>query len=173
MTGLVLGDGHICKHPRTESLQITLGTDKPELIKLTRNVVERIFDKSPSVYKAKNGNWVQVVMHQKFISKRLKISSGNKSYKEIKISKWITDDTKFLVKILSGLFEAEASYNIHPPTCTYNLSFHNKNISLLNFVEGSLINLGFHPERREFAVRLRKKHEATNFVKLISFRDYV
>lgn len=39
--------------------------------------------------------------------------------------------------------------------------------------EGSLLKtLGYHPERRDKGVRLRKKHEALDFEKLIKFRVY-
>ncbi len=45
LIGMVLGDGHICKHERTESLRVTLGTDKPDLWKYTTKVVSDVFQK--------------------------------------------------------------------------------------------------------------------------------
>jgi hypothetical protein len=59
------------------------------------------------------------------------------------------------------------------PTYTYNFSFDNNNPSLLSEVEKGLRQLGFSPEVRPYAVRLRKKKEVLNFEKLISFRSYL
>ncbi|MBI3323306.1 MAG: hypothetical protein HYZ95_02440 [Candidatus Omnitrophica bacterium] len=70
------------------------------------------------------------------------------------------------------MFEAEGSYSVHAPTYTYNLSFSNRNPALLDEVEWALTSMGFHPERRSCAVRLRKKQEVARFIELIRFRGY-
>jgi hypothetical protein len=59
---------------------------------------------------------------------------------------------RVISKVLGGLCEVEASYNVHLPTCAYNLSFHNR-----NFVQKSLQSLGFHPECRDYAVLLIRR----------------
>lgn len=69
------------------------------------------------------------------------------------------------------MFEAEGSLSIHLPTCTYNFQFKNSNQSLLKTVADSLIYLGYHPEIRENAVRLRKKIEVELFKSQIRFRE--
>lgn len=170
--GLVLGDGHIEKFPRTERLLIALGTDKPGLVSFTTSVMEKVFSKKPVVMKPSYANVARVTFYQKFISKRLNIPSGSRGKLEIKFPAWIKSNRKYLLACLRGLFEAEGFLSIHLPTYTYNFGFSNKNQSLLKFVRESLTSIGLHPEVRSNAIRLRKKEEVKYFENLINFRKY-
>lgn len=172
LTGIILGDGNLQKFPRTELLRITLGTDKPLLWQYTKLVVKKVFNKNPSCLKRTNSNCLDLVLYQKNLSKRLNIVKGARKLKIIKIPAWIKKNKEFLLQLLKGLFEAEGSLSIHLKTCTYNFSFTNKNVSLLDFMEKELKKLNFHPERRPFAVRLRRKKEVAQFKQLINFRQY-
>ena len=172
LTGLSLGDGHIQKFPRTERLRIVLGTDKPALWQYAARLVEDIFKKRPWIKKRKNTNAIDIGIYRCGLSQKLEIPAGARKNLEVKVPKWVWENDKFLISCLRGLYEAEASLNVHLATYTYNFSFSNRNQSLLNEVEKALIHFGFHPERREDAVRLRKKHEVESFRNLISFRKY-
>lgn len=172
LIGLILGDGNIYRFPRTECLNITLGTDKPLLIKYSFNLVRIAFGKTPVIVKNKKYKCVNIRLYFSNISKRLNIPSGARRDLEIKLPQWAWSNKKYLISCIRGLFEAEGSFSVHKPTYTYNLSFSNRNISLLNEVEKAITLLGFHPERRSNAVRLRRKLEAFSFIELISFRKY-
>lgn len=172
LTGLTLGDGNIHLFPRTECLTICLGTDKPELWKYSTRIVHAIFGKKPSILFARKSASVRIRIYKKYLSNELGIPTGSRYKLNIKLPIWIWKNKKFLVMCLKGLFEAEGSFSVHAPTYTYNFQFSNINKSLLKEVENALIALGFHPEVRSRAVRLRKKQEALNFKKLINFRKY-
>ncbi len=172
LVGLILGDGHIDKFSRTEKLTISLGTDKPDLIDFVLSIVEVIFSKKPSVNRPTYSNVARISIYQKYISKRLRVPSGDRRQNHTKIPGWIQRNKKYLLAYLRGLYEAEASLSIHLPTYTYNFSFHNTNSSLLDIVKTSLIQFGFHPEIRPKEIRLRRKNEVKYFSKLINFRDY-
>ncbi len=172
LTGLSLGDGYIQKFPRTERLRIVLGTDKPSLWQYTAKLVEDIFQKRPWVKTRKYTKAIDISIYRCGLSQLLEIPSGARGRLRVKLPKWIWGKDKFLISCLRGLFEAEASLNVHLATYTYNFSFSNRNQSLLDEVEKALIHLGFNPERREDAIRLRKKHEVESFRNLISFRKY-
>lgn len=173
LIGITLGDGHVGKFLRTESLNITLGTDKPDLFQYTAKIVGIVFGKPPALLRRKRENAVDVRIYQKDISRRLGIPVGARDKLTIKLPRWIKEDKSFLLHCLKGLFEAEASLCIHHPTYTYNFSFANRNQSLLDEVKDALTGLGYHPERRRDAVRLRKKREALAFAELIKFRKYL
>jgi len=172
LIGLVLGDGNISHVSRTECLAITLGTDKPLLWKYASMVVEQVFNKKPAVRKRKAINCVDIRLYQNNLSKRIGIKTGKRKYKKLSIPRWIYRNKLFLIEYIKGLFEAEGSFSVHKNTYTYNLSFSNLNISLLNQVERCLIKWGFHPERRISAVRLRRKNEVYRLITIISFRSY-
>jgi hypothetical protein len=134
--------------------------------------MKRVFLREITLRKRKNAACVDLRLYQCNLSARIGIPLGSRSIAPIKLPVWIKQNKTFLVMCLKGLFEAEGSFSIHPPSSTYNLSFSNRNISLLDEVEDELVLLGFHPERRYNAVRLRKKQEALAFEQLISFRQY-
>ena len=170
--GVVLGDGNISSFPRTERLIIVGNSNNKGFIERYSSLTKKIFRKTPTVTKILGINAIRISIYQKFISKRLNIPSGNRSKYIFKIPSWIMINNNYVISLLRGLFEAEGSFSIHLPTYTYNFSFSNRNISILDEVERALVLLGFHSERRSDGVRLRKKHEALTFEKLIGFRKY-
>lgn len=172
LIGLVLGDGNITKYPRTELFTITLGTDKPLLWKYSLKIVKKIFNKEPVARFRKGSNCVDIRLYQQNISTRLFVPVGKKTKLKIHIPDWITNNSIFQKELIRGLYEAEASYSVHKKTYTYNFSFSNMNVSLLDYVEKYLSNEGYHPERRSYSVRLRRKKEAEKFRDFISFRKY-
>jgi DNA-binding transcriptional regulator WhiA len=172
LIGLILGDGHIQKFPRSERLRIVLGTDKPLLWRHAAEAVRSVFSKEPWVQQRKGSASIEISLYQTRLSERLGVPAGSRGKLTVRLPEWIRSERRHLVACLKGLFEAEGSYSVHAPTYTYNLSFSNRNPALLDEVERALASMGFHPERRSYAVRLRKKHEAARFIELIRFRSY-
>ncbi|MBI4313599.1 MAG: hypothetical protein HY594_02160, partial [Candidatus Omnitrophica bacterium] len=167
LIGMVLGDGHVERFPRSERLRIVLGADKPLLWKHVVKVVKAVFSKEPWVQRRKEAAAVDISLYQTRLSERLGIPTGPRGALNVQLPEWILSERQYLIVCLKGLFEAEGSYSAHAPTYTHNLSFSNRNRSLLDEVERALIFLEFHPERRWNAVRLRKKHEVARFIELI------
>ena len=172
LIGLILGDGHIQQFPRTQKLTVSLGTDKPDLIDFTFNLILYTFHKKPTVYYSKTSKVAQVYIYRNYLSNQLQIPTGNKRWAAVTFPEWIWINNKFVIGCLKGLFEADGSLSVHPPTSTYNFAFRNMNTSLNNQVQQALQILNFHPEIRETSIRLRKKDEVKSFEKLITFREY-
>lgn len=172
LVGLILGDGRIEKFPRSQRLRIVLGTDKPLLWKRAAEVVQNVFAKKPWAQKRKGAAAVDISLYQTRLIERLGIPTGNRGKLIVRLPERIQSEHRHLIACLKGLFEAEGSCSVHAPTHTYNLSFSNRNPALLNEVERALTSRGFHPERRSYAVRLRKKRETARFIELIRFRSY-
>lgn len=170
--GVVLGDGHIEKFPRTERVLISANSNNPGFIERYARMTKKIFDKEPTVQKVSNKNNVRISLYQKEISKRLGIPCGHRGNITVRIPKWVWARESYIKRLLRGLFEAEGSLSIHRPTYTYNLGFSNRNQSLLNIVRNGLILLGYHPEVRSVAVRLRRKQEVEKFLNSVRFRKY-
>jgi len=172
LIGITLGDGNIQNFPRTDRLLISLNAKYPGLVNDVALVVSKIFEKDAVVKKVKGSDCVRVWVYQKNISNRLGIPSGDRRKSVLEIPGWIWESDDFLIWYLKGLFEAEGSLSIHLPSYTYNFAFSNRNEKLLDNVKRGLIKLGFHPEVRSNAIRLRKKAEVECFKKLIDFRNY-
>lgn len=168
--GVVLGDGNISKFPRTERLIIVSNSNNQYFIRRYSFITEKLFNKKPTISKINGHNAIRISIYQNNISYRLGIPTGNRNGIYIKTPKWIWKEKAYITNLLKGLFEAEGSLSIHLPTCTYNFQFKNNNSHLLNAVEKGLIILGYTPEVRKNAIRLRKKKEVESFRQLIDFR---
>jgi hypothetical protein len=71
LMGVVLGDGHIQKFPRTERLLIFSNSTNKGFVKRYEKLVKSIFHKQPYVYKQKQSNCTRISLYEKHISKRL------------------------------------------------------------------------------------------------------
>lgn len=172
LIGVVLGDGHISKFPRTEVLTIFSNSDNLGFINRYARLAEKIFDKTPSVSKRSDSNCTKISIYQKNISKRLGIPSGARGDKNIRIPRWIKNNKDFLIRYLRGLYEAEGSFSVHKPTYTYKFVFSNRNESLLNNVEKGLKFLGFHPHKDKYRIQISRRAEVYQCKNLIDFRSY-
>lgn len=172
LIGVILGDGHIEKFPRTERLYIASNSKNEGFIKRYAKLIEDIFKKAPTCTKMKKANCVRISLYEKFISKRLKIPTGNRKEINFKIPIWIKKNKNHLIRFLRGLYEAEGSFCIHKPTSTYKLFFANKNSSLLDLVYDSLKELGFHPNKSSYKIQVSRKEEVYRSKDLLEFRNY-
>lgn len=173
LIGVVLGDGHIEKFPRTEGLTIACNSNNHGLISRYTSFIERFFIKKPYIAKVSKGkNCTRIRVYQKDISKRLAISAGNRSKARIKIPKWILNNKYYLIRYLRGLYEAEGSFCVHKPSYTYKFLFSNRNKSLLRNVYRGLKILGFHPHTSKYKIQISKKEEVYRIRDLIQFRQY-
>lgn len=171
LIGVILGDGHIARFPRTEALTIVSNAKNKGFIERYDNIIYKVFDKKPVIYKARKG-CVRIRIYQKYLSVRLGIPIGNRSKSKIEIPNWIKNNTEYLERYLRGLYEAEGSFSVHKPTYTYKLSFSNRNNSLLKNVFEGLVILGFHPHKSKYQIQVSRKQEVYQAKKLLEFRKY-
>ena len=172
MIGVVLGDGYIGAHERTEVLRIACNYNNPGFIERYSKMVERIFDKKPTVKKRKISNCVDIVIYQKAIADRLGLMTGAKTHRPFDLPEWIKCNPEYQVRFLRGLFETDGCHATHLPTYTYKFIFTNMNESLLTTVFMLLYELGFHPTKTTRNIQLSRKLEVAKAVKLLQFRKY-
>ena len=172
LIGVILGDGHIEKFPRTERLLIFSNSNNPGFVKRYIGLVEKTFEKKTYVYKQSNQNCVRISLYEKEISKRLGIPTGARGNIKVSVPRWIVRERKNIIRYLRGLYEAEGSLSFHSPTYTHKFSFSNKNESMLKNVERLLKILGFSPHSDSLRVQLSKKDEVKQIVDLLKFRQY-
>lgn len=172
LTGVLLGEGHLQKFPRTERLLIFSNSNNPGFIRRYTNLVEKLFKKKTYVYKQGGQNCTRISLYQKGISERLGIPTGARGALSIVVPAWILENRKYVVRYLRGLYEAEGSLSHHEPTSTHKLSFSNMNASMLENVFSLMSWLGFHPHRDAKRVQLSRKEEVRQAVELLQFRRY-
>ncbi len=174
LIGVILGDGHIERFPRTESVTISSNAKNKGFINRYSKLLETIFKKKPYIAKMSGSNCVRIRIFQKNISKRFNIPSGARRYKKISVPRWIFKEEEYIIRYLRGLYEAEGSFCIHTPTSTYKLFFSNRNESMLRNVFRLMKHLGFHPHQSKsnYSIQVSKREEVYNAVELLKFRNY-
>ncbi|MEK7508140.1 MAG: hypothetical protein AAB602_03610 [Patescibacteria group bacterium] len=172
LIGVMLGDGHICKFPRTESLRIVSNAKNYGFIKRYTKLVQKIFSKIPYVARSNISNATTITLYQKQISKRLGIPCGARKNRKITVPNWILANKKYIVRYLRGLYEAEGSFCVHKPTSTYKLLFRNRNLSMLANVFRLMKKFKFHPHHSTDQIQISRKQEVYKAMKLLRFRRY-
>ncbi|HEY4488880.1 MAG TPA: hypothetical protein VJA87_00115 [Candidatus Paceibacterota bacterium] len=172
LIGVVLGDGHIEAFPRTERLLIFSNANNPGFVDRYANMVEKLFNKKPYVYKTKGKECIRIGIYEKQISSRLGVPTGARKELELPVPPWILSNKEYIVRYLRGLYEAEGSLSFHPPTYTHKFAFSNLNQSLLGNVHDLMSSLGFHPSKGSKVVQISRKAEVAEAVELIQFRKY-
>lgn len=172
LIGVVLGDGHIEKFPRTERLSIFSNANNKGFVERYERIVFAIFNKKPISSKRNESNCIKIDIYQKDIAKRLGIPSGARKNISFQIPEWILENREYLKRYLRGLYEVEGSFSVHKPTCTYKFIFKNTNNSLLDNVYGALKLLDFHPHRSIYQIQISRKEEVYRVQKVLQFRKY-
>jgi intein/homing endonuclease len=172
LIGVVLGDGHIWKFPRTEELSIFSNSNNPGFVERYSKLVEKVFDKQPALTVHSGTNCIRIRIYQKNISARLGVPMSPRGKLRIVVPRWVLKDREFIVRYLRGLYEAEGSFCIHKATYTYKFLFSNRNTSMLSNVSTLLKKLGFHPHTSHDQVQLSRKKEVLQAKELIQFRKY-
>lgn len=171
--GTILGDGYIFRFPRTERLIISFNSKEKDHIKHIAKIINKLFDKHPTVITRNSCNCTDISLYQKYLSKRLHFPIGRKLNHKLRIPEWIRAKNSFLLKCLKGLYESDGYWHIDPKYNTNVMGFVNRSQSLLRDVHKSVEALGFHPWiSSEVKVILSKRAETKKFAKLIKFRQY-
>ena len=172
LIGVVLGDGHIEKFPRTERLLIFSNSNNKGFAERYAGLVEKLFKKKPYVYKQSTQNCIRISLYEKKISERLGIPTGSRKNILITVPDWVMKRKTYIIRYLRGLYEAEGSYSVHKLTYTYKFVFSNTNQSLLKNVVKLLKMLGLSPHYDSLRVQISRKNEVLRAVELLKFRRY-
>lgn len=172
LIGVVLGDGHICRYPRTEEVRITSNSNNQGFILRYAKILEIVFGKKASIIKSSTSNATKITIYEKNISKRLGIPTGAKKDIDTKVPSWILNKKNYIVRYLRGLYEAEGCSCVHLPTYTHKFLFSNKNNSMLKNVYNLMRKLGFHPHVSKYQIQISRKDEVCEAIEVIGFRKY-
>jgi DNA-binding transcriptional regulator WhiA len=174
LIGVVLGDGHIRKYPRTEELSIFSNSNNPGFVKRYSKLVEKLFGQKPAITQHGSKNCTRIRIYQKHIQKRIGVPYSPRGPLTIEVPGWILRNNQYIVRYLRGLYEAEGSHCIHLPTSTYKLFFSNRNRSMLANVDMLLKKLGFasYISLKNWSVQVSRKAEVARAIELLEFRKY-
>lgn len=172
LIGIILGDGCLTNLPRTEALRIVCNSEQQDYINHIVTLIQKIFDKRPTVYKRSGQKATNITLYRCNLSERLGIPCGNKIKNQVTIPKWIKENRNYSTNCLKGLFETDGSYYEDESNYTCVIEFKNNCRSLLQNVHHILKNFGYHPQFGKNYIRLARRREVFGFKSLINFRNY-
>ena len=155
LVGIMLGDGSIYGSTRNNKLvthQVTIVgdsvKDRDYLTKYVTYLFQYLFGIQPSYYYSKCSNALYVkVRYKKLLEYLLSIGLkfGNKIKSQVTIPNWIWQDDNYLRACIRGLYDTDGSiYELLPHwPGLFQLSFDNRNMTLLQDVRKVLLHLGF------------------------------
>jgi len=172
LIGTTLGDGHLYKHDRCDSLRIVGDAKKMSFVNRSADLIEFVFKKKPSIVKVRASNAMTVTIYEKHLAKRLGLPHGSRAQYEYRVPSWIRKDKGYIARFLRGLYEAEGSIGHHPGTYTHKLVFANTNPHLLALVAELVRTLGFTVSVSTTRVQVSRKAEVQDLENLLQFRRY-
>ena len=172
LTGIILGDGNLYKHSRTENLRVICNSKDTAYIQHIADLITEIFRKTPSIIKRKNENATVVCLYQCKISKRLGLPYGNKIKNNVGVPHWILLNKDYMRRCLKGLFETDGCFHEDIKNYTRCMEFKNNCARLRKDAYNILLKLGFNPQLGTNYVRLARRNEVYRFKELIDFRNY-
>lgn len=172
LIGIILGDGHIHKHDRCDSLRIVGDARKMGFVTRAARLVFLTFKKKPEIAERKTSNGVNITFYEKNIAKRLAIPAGARTKFMFRLPAWIERDKSNKIRFLRGLYEAEGTPCHSPATYTHKFIFTNMNPHLLELVARLVRQLGFTASVSANKVQVSRKAEVQKLSNLIQFRHY-
>ncbi len=172
LIGIILGDGNLYKHPRTENLRITINSNDIHYIQHIIYLIKSVFRKGPSVVKRKGKQAVSINLYQCQIAKRLYMPIGDKIKNNVGIPLWIFSEKNYTIRCLKGLFETDGCFQEDKENYAQYIEFKNNCVKLRENVYNALLKIGFKPQSGRNYIRLAKRNEVYRFKKLINFRNY-
>jgi len=172
LIGMVLGDGNLYRHERTEQLRIVCNSNDNGFVQHIVNLIKKIFSKNPTVFKRKRQNAINITLYQCKISERLDLPAGDKIKNNVGVPLWIKANKKFSIYCLKGLFETDGCFVVDKDNYTQIIEFKNNCRRLREDVYSMLSKLDYHPQFGKNYIRLARREEVLNFKELINFRNY-
>lgn len=170
--GTMLGDGCMERFSRTDKITISFNRKEQDHLQHVSRIIFRLFAKEAKIRVRKNSNCDDLYIYQKYLSERLNFGYGKKLNRKLEIPDWIKSNDEFLKHCLKGLFETDGDWYVDKKYNTNVIKFTNCSKSLLNDLYLVLVELGYHPQLREYDVRLARRKEVYKFVDWIKFRKY-
>lgn len=169
--GIMIGDGTVAPY----HIAITLNsiTDK-EYITSVSKLVTRLFGIEPGIYKRKDCNATDIVIHRKNLveyCKGIGLKQGNKLKQGLDVPEWILTNKSFSIACLRGLFDTDGSlfvhsYSVRGKQYSYlKLSFTSRSQALLHSAQKMLSDLGFSAKIRKngYDVKIENIAEVERF----------
>ena len=171
LIGVVLGDGNISEFSRCQRLVISCNSAHKEYIGYISRLVEKIFNKKPSIIKRSKENCIDIYLYLQDIDKALGLPSGNKIRNSVKIPGWIFKNREHLRRCLKGLFETDGHYGLNKKSYVEYIQFCNESQSLRKSVFKALRNLNYSPQVPGSSyVRLARKTQVRQFIREMAFQ---
>lgn len=177
LMGILAGDGHLGTY------QVSVTTNSITDIEHANHIQKlflTIFGIKPSITKRLNKNAVVVLLSSKAACDFLESQGmvrGNKVKEQLAPPTWVLKRPLFQKMFLRGLIDTDGTVYCdkhrikgrdYASVC---IAFTNASLPLLDFVETTLTDVGYHPTRWGRNIRLRRRKDVLGYAKTIGFSN--
>lgn len=151
-TGIMLGDGGITSSQCTITLNSQADKDYARFVS---NLAYKLFAERPKIFKKKDCNAVVLYYYGVYLIEYLRsigLKVGNKVRQQVDVPDWIKSSILYKKACLRGLMDTDGGifihkYKVNNKEYRYKkISFSNRSIPLLMFVNNALLEFGFTPK---------------------------
>ena len=174
LVGIMLGDGHVSNHQVL--VYVNSETDAGYEL-FVRNMISELFGIKPTISLCTDCK-VQIVRTSsvdlvKYLNS-IGLARGNKVEKQVGVPHWVFNEPEWMKSCLRGLWDTDGC--IYQDKHTINdkksinpgMTFANRSLPLLSFVQKALLELGYTPRRsNRFSVFLRREKEIHRYFREI------
>ncbi len=145
--GIMLGDGHISKN----QVIVALGTKDVEYVLYVSEIMQKIFQATPSIITRSEvewGNRYRNVYFGSVTTVKWLCEGGlvhNKVESQVDIPKWIFGNDEYMKSFIRGFFDTDGS--VYKLKFGIQISFTNYSVPLLKSLHTMLIKLGYTPSK--------------------------
>ena len=181
MVSIILGDGSI---PKNETrFRITLNkTEETQYRKFVYDLMQKLFQKKPTIYKPKDANAVKMSINSKKIVKNLVskgLKPGDKKENQVDVPQWIKRESDHRKASLRGLVDTDGSIHIHKHNKHIRITFKNASFPLVNDYKEMCDSFNiptqkiFHDRKKDlFDTQIEAKKDVVNFLETIKPRKW-
>ncbi|MBI2600513.1 hypothetical protein HYW42_01050 [Candidatus Daviesbacteria bacterium] len=177
--GIILGDGGLTRYQCV--IYLNSDTDQ-EFAMYVQNLIEKLFDSRPSIYKSRKDHVWQVSIGGINLVEYLNskgLSLGNKILSQVEVPKWIWAKEGYIRACIRGLVDTDGCFTIHKYRVNNKvyaypkLAFSNRSEPILQFMYQGLRQVGFNPKRTfKYGVWLHNQQEVRRYLQEIGTRNY-
>jgi intein/homing endonuclease len=177
LIGIFMGDGHVHKYQAT--VCTNSDTDKEHAFYI-KELIENLFSIQVALNNRSNKLACTIVVSSKEVCRFLVsqgLPQGNKITLGLTIPDWIISDDTFRRAFLRGLIDTDGCVyqdkhmikgKIYSSTC---IAFTSASVELRDFVYQALCSEGLSPSLTNRDVRLRRRKEVLEYVKIVGFSN--
>lgn len=169
--GIMIGDGGVAKY----HIAITISSKEKQYLVYIKKLIVKLFNVAPKVYKKKEAEAIEVVLHRKELvsfCKEIGLVQGDKIKQRVDLPLWVKKKKTFSIACIRGLVDTDGCFYVNKYISNgkkyqyLKMAFVSASPALINSFSELLRKLGINSV-------IDKKHRSVRIVESESLEKYI